>query len=148
MCGTLAACDKLKQMDAATSELASAKAEIADGRQQLADLRTNLDGLITRVMLLELAGQIEEADKKAAAAVNKDAPQVLTPSQVQLLNGAIGTCVDSVRKSEPATAGDRKFDAYYNPAKGKVQNNALFVSQQPSLYAFNKCMSDQGFPLM
>jgi hypothetical protein len=39
------------------------------------------------------------------------------------------------------------FDAFYNPATGVVQNNAKFVGDQDPLFIFNKCMSENGFPM-
>ncbi len=34
-----------------------------------------------------------------------------------------------------------------NPGNGRVMNNAMVVGDQPALYAFNKCMIANGFPL-
>jgi hypothetical protein len=41
----------------------------------------------------------------------------------------------------------RKFDAFYNTATGKVQNNAVYVGDQAALYQFDKCMASKGYPL-
>jgi hypothetical protein len=41
----------------------------------------------------------------------------------------------------------KKFDAFYNSAAGRVENNAFLDGDLPALYQFNKCMASQGFPL-
>lgn len=74
-----------------------------------------------------------------AAAQNADA-----------INKAVKHCVEFVQKS-PGTDMEKysfsKFDAYYNPATGLVENNVVYVDDQLSLFKFNKCMVSEGFPL-
>jgi hypothetical protein len=41
----------------------------------------------------------------------------------------------------------QNFDAFYNPATGVIENNVVNVGGQEALFAFNKCMAGQGFPL-
>jgi hypothetical protein len=39
------------------------------------------------------------------------------------------------------------FDAFWNAASGKVENNAhLNRFLAPGLFAFNKCMAEEGVP--
>jgi hypothetical protein len=63
---------------------------------------------------------------------------------------AVKHCVDVVH-SFPADQMSaqffKKFDAYYNSASGRVENNAYLNGDLPVAYQFNKCMASQGFPL-
>lgn len=74
-----------------------------------------------------------------AAAQNKDS-----------IDKAVARCVELVHKS-PGTDMEKysfsKFDAYYNPATGAVMNNVIYADDQLSLFKFNKCMVNEGFPL-
>jgi hypothetical protein len=36
---------------------------------------------------------------------------------------------------------------FYNPSTGKIENNVTTMGDQKALFAFNKCMAEQGFPL-
>lgn len=69
---------------------------------------------------------------------------------ISKMNGAVAYCVDTVHHF-PADPSEiqffKKFDAYYNTATGKIENNGLFVGDQAALYQFNKCMASQGVPL-
>jgi hypothetical protein len=56
-------------------------------------------------------------------------------------------CVDVVHHHSDATGFFAKFDAFYNPANGTVENNARLVGDEEPLYQFNKCMASQGQPL-
>jgi hypothetical protein len=66
------------------------------------------------------------------------------------IESAVTYCVDAVHRF-PADPTDvqffRKFDAYYNAATGKIENNGMLVGDQAALYQFNKCMASQGIPL-
>ena len=58
---------------------------------------------------------------------------------------AISKCLDFVRtKADPVFS--KGFDAYYNPATGRVENNAALIGDKESLSRFNKCMAEQGVP--
>lgn len=70
----------------------------------------------------------------------------------------VSHCVGVVRKVQPPpavidiygpaiTSFYKNFDAFYNPASGLVQNNAGTVGGQPALFAFQKCMTENGVPL-
>jgi hypothetical protein len=39
----------------------------------------------------------------------------------------------------------KNFDAYYNPATGRVVNNAQTYGDSKAVFVFNKCMAKQGF---
>jgi hypothetical protein len=39
------------------------------------------------------------------------------------------------------------FDAFYNPATGKVENNVIYATGRSALFQFNKCMAQHGVPL-
>jgi len=66
------------------------------------------------------------------------------------IDDVVKQCVDVVHRF-PADNGDlsffKKFDAFYNSAAGRVENNAFLDGDLPALYQFNKCMASQGFPL-
>jgi hypothetical protein len=70
----------------------------------------------------------------------------------------VNHCVDVVHKARPSltvidTYGPaiasfyQNFAAFYNPASGLIQNNAGTVGSQPALFAFQKCMAENGLPL-
>ena len=54
---------------------------------------------------------------------------------------AVAICVEQVHK-----AGHPDFDAYYNGATGRVENNATGAVAEN--YLFRKCMAEQGFPML
>ena len=66
------------------------------------------------------------------------------------IDDVVKQCVDVVHRF-PADKSDlsffKKFDAFYNSAAGRVENNAFLDGDLPALYQFNKCMASQGFPL-
>ncbi len=72
-------------------------------------------------------------------------------SIVTSVSDVIDFCVDEVHKHKAEDAYEQKFylnfDAYYNPATDRVNNNAMRNGDQPPLYLFNKCMTKAGFPL-
>jgi len=66
------------------------------------------------------------------------------------IDDVVKQCVDVMHRL-PADKSDlsffKKFDAFYNSAAGRVENNAFLDGDLPALYQFNKCMASQGFPL-
>jgi len=145
ICGSLlTGCDKIKEMDsevaASKQQIAEIKAEVASSKQQIADIKADLAGVRAKMAALE-AGQKKET--------KNDDSQSLSPERIAALNKAIAQCVTRVRASAPA--GQEQFyvgfDAYYNPGNGRVMNNVRYNGEAPALYAFNKCMASQGFPL-
>jgi hypothetical protein len=68
-----------------------------------------------------------------------------TPAETATINKAVSKCLDFVRtKADPVFS--KGFDAYYNPATGRVENNAALIGDKESLSRFNKCMAEQGVP--
>lgn len=131
----LTACDRLKEMDELRSDAAASK-------QEIAKLRVEIAATAERLMALEAS------QKKV---VSTDGHQALTESQMSTLNKAISQCVQVVRSipgPKDAFGGQvfANFDAFYNPASGRVQNNNQYVDQS-AVYAFTKCMAAQGVPL-
>lgn len=135
----LTGCDSGKEVD----EL---KAEVATNKQQITNLTVELALVKDRLTALE------STQRKS---VSSNDPQPLTENQTAILKKAISQCVQFVRDSAPKNSlGPNggydevysKFDAFYNPATGRVQNNNQYVDQS-AIYAFNKCMSEKGFPL-
>ncbi len=63
---------------------------------------------------------------------------------------AVKECIDVVHRfpaDEMEKQFYKKFDAFYNSATGRVQNNGYLNGDIPPQYQFNKCMASQGFPL-
>jgi hypothetical protein len=60
----------------------------------------------------------------------------------QAINYSVKLCVAQVhlQNDEPS----QRFDAFYNPATGRVENNAVYDADQEPLYRFEKCMDLHG----
>jgi hypothetical protein len=81
----------------------------------------------------------------------------ISPEQSQaIIQKVVKHCLDVVHQFPAHNQMDvttnenffKKFDAFYNPATGKVENNATtVVGDQAPLYQFDKCMASQGLPL-
>jgi outer membrane murein-binding lipoprotein Lpp len=130
----LAGCDSGKEID-------GLKGDVAANKQQIVALKVELALVKDRLMALE-STQIKS--------VSSNGPQPLTESQIEILKKTISQCVRFVKGSAPKGEFKdevyAKFDAFYNPATGRVQNNNQYVDQS-ALYTFNKCMAEHGFPL-
>ena len=94
----------------------------------------------------------------AMAQQNPTATQATPPSPEQsqaIIEKAVKHCVDVVHQfpahNQMDVGTDEKFfkhfDAFYNPASGRVENNGYLNGDIPPQYQFNKCMASQGFPL-
>jgi hypothetical protein len=73
-----------------------------------------------------------------------------TAQENSALEKTVKQCVDVVHRFPSDEIEKRffqKFDAFYNPATGTVQSNAVYVGGQAALYQFNKYMASKGFPL-
>jgi hypothetical protein len=71
------------------------------------------------------------------------ASPIATPAiAADTVDNAVQVCIQVTHKS-----GYPYFDAFYNPATKRVENNISLAYQQPALFYFNKCMASQGFPL-
>jgi hypothetical protein len=66
------------------------------------------------------------------------------------INEAVSKCVDVVHSYKGLERDEyfsKKFDAYYNPLTGRIENNAQYAGDRDPLFRFNKCMTQQGVPL-
>jgi hypothetical protein len=83
---------------------------------------------------------------QTAFAQEKETTTQKAPAETATINKAISKCLNFVRtKADPVFS--KGFDAYYNPATGRVENNAALIGDKESLSRFNKCMAQQGIPL-
>ena len=127
----LTGCERLKEIDELKSNAATNSQQMIQVKNELASLRDKL--LI-----------IETNQEKT---VRNDGPQPLSNEQIEKLKKAIFQCTQGVRISAPDNIFYSKFDAYYNPASGRVENNNMYQGGGPAVYAFNKCMAVLGIPL-
>jgi len=77
--------------------------------------------------------------------------QTISPDQSHaIIEKVVKYCVDVVHKF-PADQMEaqffKRFDAFYNLATGRVENNGYLNGDIPPQYQFNKCMASQGVPL-
>jgi hypothetical protein len=80
------------------------------------------------------------------------ATDTISPGQIEKV---VKHCVDVVHQFPAHNQMDigtnasffAHFDAFYNPATGRVENNGYLNGDIPPQYQFNKCMASQGFPL-
>jgi hypothetical protein len=123
-------------------DIVDLKAELATVKNQMADFKSGIDTVNSRLAALEISKMQPE---------KSDGPRHLSSSELTTLNNVISQCVHVVRNITPTgPLGINEvyvhFDAYYNPASGKVLNNNQYVDQS-AVYAFNKCMTSKGIPL-
>lgn len=145
----LAGCGKNPDVD-------TLKADAEQQKQQLAALRA--EGNQQKQLISEMTVKIStlenivtEGGPKPQKAQVISGPSQLTTSQIAALRNIIEQCVQNVRALAPPGATPTNdvhvsFDAFYNPALGRVVNNNAYVSQA-AVYAFSKCMTEQGWPL-
>ena len=132
------------------------KADVAQQKQQLDALR--VEGNQQKQLIAALKVKISDLEivvtdvrqKPQKAQVTSD-PRQLTANQIAGLRNVIAQCVLNVRALAPPGATKINdvhvsFDAFYNPALGRVLNNNAYVSQD-AVYAFNKCMTEKGWPV-
>jgi outer membrane murein-binding lipoprotein Lpp len=145
----LAGCGKNQDLDAL-------KADTGQQKQQLATLRAEADQQKQRISELNLKisaleDTVRDLKPKPQKALATSGAQQLSITQTAALRKVIVQCVQTVRALAPPGATPindvhLSFDAYYNPASGRVENNNRYVIQD-AVYAFNKCMTEQGWPL-
>jgi len=67
------------------------------------------------------------------------------------IEATVDYCVERARQPQPGELQRNLhtgFEAFYNPGTGEVEHNAtLWGNDQPALFAFQKCMAQQGYPL-
>ena len=77
--------------------------------------------------------------------------QTIPPEQSQaMIEKVVKHCVDVVHQfpaDQVLALYFKRFDAFYNPATGRVENNGYLNGDRPPLFEFNKCMASQGLPL-
>jgi hypothetical protein len=85
----------------------------------------------------------------AIALVFLNTTRAFADPNVEQINAAVKACVAATNATDdrPSNPHNWHFDAYYNAATGKVQNNLEYVFQQRFLFTFQKCMAERGFPL-
>jgi hypothetical protein len=80
----------------------------------------------------------------------------ISPEQSQaIIAKVVKHCIDVVHQFPAHNQLDvgtnesffKNFDAFYNPATGRVENNGYLNGDIPPQYQFNKCMATQGIPL-
>ena len=103
------------------------------------------------VKISALENVVADLKQKPQKASVTSGPQQLNSSQAAALGKVIAQCVQIVRSLAPPGATPISdvhitFDAFYNPASGRVQNNNQYVSQD-AVYAFNKCMTERNWPM-
>ena len=132
---SFAACSQNDQLDIL-------KAQLTDQQKQIDSLKE-----IASTQAEAIATLQEQPNPVATAPNSSSDPQKLTTDQINQLNDAITECVQTVREAAPDDNFFQQFDAYYNSTTGRVANNVIFVGGRPALYAFQKCMSNKGWPL-
>jgi hypothetical protein len=65
----------------------------------------------------------------------------------QQITAVVKACVEAARAHEVHEGAQPHFDAYYNPASGRVQSNVTMQFQRPTLFVFDKCMAEHGLPI-
>jgi hypothetical protein len=138
----LGSCDRQASQDHQAISQAASKQEVAELRGEIGSLKASIATLqsaqlITRVSNLETQ-------------LNNGATHALQSDQISKLTGVVSQCVKVVHDAAPTDYTKDfydKFDAYYNPGSGRVENNNTLVGGLPAVYLFNKCMASGGFPL-
>jgi len=78
----------------------------------------------------------------------------ISPEQSQaIIEKVVKHCVDVVHQFPAHNQMDigtnenffKHFDAFYNRATGRVENNGYLNGDIPPQYQFNKCMASKGF---
>ena len=127
------------------------RTDAAASKQQIAEVRTELTEMNQRLAAFETNLRLAAFETNRKQAKRDAGLQTLPPEQIKELRTAISQCVQAARDEAPKDALLAKFyldfDAFYNPASGRVQNNNVYHGGLPAVYAFNKCMALQGFPL-
>ncbi len=145
---SLAGCERNKAIDD------SHDAKIAGLQSEVSQLKARLlvlDGLQDK-RLSEVDARLAKLEAIQKMPTSTKDSHTIPSEVVPTLKKAISDCVSQVHasaegKAETYTNFFTGFDAFYNPANGRVQNNSQYVGGQPAVFMFNKCMTVQGFPL-
>lgn len=150
----LGGCDQFKSIDAMQRDVAANQKRVSELAYESINSRQQVVNLASEIAAIkEKLAALETMQSKAAKPASND-PPTIPNEQVASLKGSIAQCVEVVKKlkdSHPiGTLIENEvyinFDAYFNPATGRVLNNNHFVDQS-AVYAFNKCMVSQGWPM-
>jgi hypothetical protein len=68
-----------------------------------------------------------------------------TGAEKLAIDAVVKYCVNEMHAKDDFPS--QNFDAYYNAATGKVQNNVIYVRDEEPLYRFQKCVAMQGIPI-
>ena len=71
----------------------------------------------------------------------------LPPDRTSEIKKVVKQCVEAVRAGATQGSEFYNFDAFYNSATGRVENNVTMQGERKGLFLFNKCMSEKGYPL-
>ena len=116
-------------------ELNQLRTRAARDEQQLAQLQSELR---------EAKDSIQQLQAKPPT------PQATKQESATAIEQTVAKCVKYVRSLETEKETYNQvfaaFDAFYNSATGRVENNNQFVDQK-AVYTFNKCMTSKGMPL-
>ena len=63
------------------------------------------------------------------------------------VEAAVKACVAVVRETDGGAGFNSNFDAFYNVATKRVENNVTTQYGVDSLFPFLKCMAAYGFPV-
>lgn len=77
-------------------------------------------------------------------------PVVGSAQDKGLIDKTVAECVAFVRsyQGDPIYRPSfERFDAYYNPSTGLVENNGTTAGDRVAIFQFNKCMAQNGMPL-
>jgi hypothetical protein len=69
-------------------------------------------------------------------------PSFAMAADANAINNSIKFCVAQVHLQDDEPS--QRFDAFYNPSTGRVENNAAYDSDQEPLHRFEQCMAMQG----
>ena len=76
------------------------------------------------------------------AALAASLPALAMAQDDKSINNLVKFCVAQVhlQNDEPS----QRFDAFYNPGTGRVENNAIYDADQEPLSRFERCLAMQG----
>lgn len=150
----LSGCDRFVKFDPSRTDALEARVGSQEG--VLKAMQAELGTLKAQLLVAQYRmDSFEQQSTRAQSDKARSEPSILSPEQVASLSPIIADCVKLVRASgqQGGTMAEMEakfwtgFDAYYNPASGRVENNVMYNGQRPALYAFNKCMSAKGVPV-
>lgn len=154
----LTGCQKLQDLAAGPGEVANLRAIEQELSIEVSQLRAKI--LVLEELQRKQNANFDERLKIVETTGKKNAQpatsSTLSADTVVALKIAISNCVNQVHATNEAKAEASGktywnfwtgFDAFYNPATGRVQNNNMYNGGRPAAFFFDKCMTSLGFPL-